>query len=112
MNKYNDKKIEDKTLPKHNFITMELIRRKIVTNESEFELYLFDALFEELLLRYEFKTVIVCTNYVITKMKQNNFLDEHGNPVENLYAYLSSAIRFNLKKITYEFSWDEENTFN
>lgn len=112
MNRSNDKLINDKTLPAHNFITRELVRRKMVTDGSDFELYLYDALFEELLLRYEFKTVIVCTNYVITHMKQNNFLDEHGNPIENIYAYFASSIRFNLKKITSEFSWEEDNTFN
>jgi len=112
MKKSKDKLINDKTLPTHNFITMELVRRKIVTDESDFELYVYDALFEELLLRYEFKTVVVVTNYVITRIKNQKFCDEHGNAIENLYAYLSSAIRFNLKKITYEFSWDEENTFN
>ena len=112
MNRSNDKLINDKTLPTHNFITMELVRRKMVTDDSNFELYLYDALFEELLLRYEFKTVIVCTNYVVTKMKQSNLCDEHGNPIENIYAYFASSIRFNLKKITSEFSWEEDNTFN
>ena len=112
MKRSKDKLIKDKTLPAHNFITRELVRRKIVTDDSDFELYLYDALFEELLLRYEFKTVIVCTNYVITYMKQNNFLDEHGNPIESIYAYFASSVRFNLKKITSEFSWEEDNTFN
>ena len=112
MKRSKDKLINDKTLPIHNFITLELVRRKIVTDDSDFELYLYDALFEELLLRYEFKTVIVCTNYVISRMKQNKFLDEHGNPIENIYAYFASSVRFNLKKITSEFSWEEDNTFN
>ena len=111
MNRSNDKLINDKTLPAHNFITRELVRRKMITDESDFELYLYDALFEELLLRYEFKTVIVCTNYVVTKMKQSNLCDEHGNQIENIYAYFASSIRFNLKKITSEFSWEEDNTF-
>ena len=112
MKRSKDKLTNDKTLPAHNFVTMELVRRKIITDDSDFELYLYDALFEELLFRYEFKTVIVCTNYVITHMKENNFLDEHGNPIENIYAYFASSIRFNLKKITSEFSWEEDNTFN
>ena len=44
MNRHNDKKINDKTLPIHSFITMELVRRKIITDDSDFELYLYDAL--------------------------------------------------------------------
>lgn len=111
MNRNNDKLINDKTLPAHNFITRELVRRKMVTGDSDFELYLYDALFEELLLRYEFKTVIVCTNYVVTKMKQSNLCDEYGNPIENIYAYFASSVRFNLKKITSEFNWEEYDTF-
>lgn len=111
MNRNNDKLINDKTLPAHNFITRELVRRKMVTGDSDFELYLYDALFEELLLRYEFKTVIVCTNYVVTKMKQSNLCDEYGNPIENIYAYFASSVRFNLKKITTEFNWEEYDTF-
>ena len=50
MNRSNDKSINDKTLPAHNFITRELVRRKMITDESDFELYLYDAWFEELLL--------------------------------------------------------------
>lgn len=111
MNRSKDKLINDRTLPAHNFITRELIRRKIITDESDFELYMYDALFEELLFRYEFKNVVVVTNYVVTIIKNQKFCDEHGNPIENIYAYLSSAIRFNLKKITSEFSWLDENIF-
>ena len=111
MNRNKDKLINDKTLSVHNFITKELVRRKLITDESDFEMYLYDALFEELLLRYEFKTVIVCTNYVITKMKQNNFCDEHGNPIENIYAYFSYSVRFNLKKVSGELycNWLDDN---
>lgn len=54
MNRYKDKLIQDKTLPKHHYITLELVRRKFISSESDFDLYLYDALFEELLLRYEF----------------------------------------------------------
>lgn len=102
MNRYNDKLIKDKTLPSHNYITLELVRRKFITTESDFDLYLFDSLFEELMLHYEFKTIIVATNYVVTKVKQHKFCDENGNRIENLYAYFRTSILFNLRKITNE----------
>lgn len=102
MNRYKDKLINDKTLPPHNFITLELVRRKFISSDSDFDLYLFDSLFEELLLRYEFKTVIVATNYIVTKVKKQKFLDENGEKIENVFSYLSVSIRFNLKKITGE----------
>lgn len=102
MNRYNDKLIQDKTLPVHNFITLELVRRKFITNDDEINLYMYDYLFEQLLLHYEFKTIIVATNYVVTKMKQHNFCDENGNRIENVFAYFSTSIKFDLKKITGE----------
>ena len=102
---------KDKTLPVHNFITLELVRRKFITTESEFEMYLYDVLFEELLLRYEFKLVIIATNYVVTKMKQHNLCDENGNRIENILSYFSKSIRFNLKKISGELfiDWMDED---
>ena len=93
---------KDTTFPPHNYITLELVRRKFITSDSDFDMYLYDALFEELLLRYEFKTVIIATNYVVTKMKQHNFCDENGDRIENYFAYFSTSIRFDLRKITGE----------
>ena len=106
MNRYKEKLIQDKTLPPHNFITLELVRRKFISSESDFDLYLYDALFEELLLRYDFKTVIVATNYVATRVEQQQFCSEDGAKIENLYAYFRSSITFNLKKITNQIDFD------
>ena len=47
-----------------------------------------DYLFEELTRSYDFKLVIIATNYVVTRMKKQNFCDEEGNRIENVYAYL------------------------
>ena len=96
----------DKTLPKHHYITLELVRREFISSESDFDLYLYDALFEELLLRYDFKTVIVATNYVATKIKNQKFCDEEGSKIQNLYAYFRTSITFNLRKITNQIDFD------
>ena len=111
MNRNKDILIQDKTLPPHNFITLELVRRKFISGESDFDLYLYDALFEELLLRYDFKTVIVATNYVATRVKQQKFCSEDGAKIENLYAYFRTSISFNLRKITnqIDFDWLNDN---
>lgn len=102
MKRYKDRLINNKTLPPHNFITLELVRRKFISSDSDFDLYLFDSLFEELLLRYEFKTIIVAANYIVTKVKKQGFLSENGEKIENVFAYFSASLRFNLKKITGE----------
>ena len=111
MNRNKDILIQDKTLPPHNFITLELVRRKFISGESDFDLYLYDALFEELLLRYDFKTIIVATNYVVTKVKHQRFCDEEGSKIQNLYAYFRTSISFNLRKITnqIDFDWLNDN---
>lgn len=106
MNRNKDILIQDKTLPPHNFITLELVRRKFISGESDFDLYLYDALFEELLLRYDFKTIIVATNYVATKIKNQKFCSEDGAKIENLYAYFRTSITFNLRKITNQIDFD------
>lgn len=113
MKRYTDIEINDKTLPlpKHNFITLELVRRKLIKDSDEFEKYLYDALFEELLLRYEFKTVLVATSYLISKLNQHQMKNEEGNRIENVYAYFSKSIKFNLKKISGELyiDWMDED---
>lgn len=106
MNRNKDILIQDKTLPPHNFISNELVKRHFISSESDFDLYLYDALFEELLLRYDFKTVIVATNYVVTKVKKQKFCDEEGSKIQNLYAYFRTSITFNLRKITNQIDFD------
>lgn len=101
-----DRYIDKSLLPKHHYITLELVRRKFISSESDFDLYLYDALFEELLLRYDFKTVIVATNYVVTRVRHKKFCSENGEKIENLYAYFRSSITFNLKKITNQIDFD------
>ena len=89
----------DKTpLPQHTFLSKELIRRKLVDADSDFELYQYDELFETLLERHTFKTVLVCTGYTITCIKRNKFKDEQGNDIECLYAYFRVALKANIEK--------------
>lgn len=90
---------EDKTpLPKHNFITLELVRRKFITTDSEFDLYLWDTLFQDLLERFDLKVVLICTSYTISCIKRNHFKDENGKDIECLYAYFKVALYHNIHK--------------
>ena len=109
--KINDRKIYDKTLPPHNFITLELCRRKFLKKESDLELYLFDDLFENVLKEYDFKTVIVAVSYIVSRVKSHHFLDEDGKEIECLYAYFRTALLWDLKKITGQIrlSWMDDD---
>lgn len=97
-------KIQDKNdktpLPNHNFLTLELIRRKLITEDSEFDLYLWDALFQEMLQQFKFRVVLICTGYTISCLKRNNFKDEDGKHIESLYAYFKVALLANIKRYT------------
>lgn len=92
---------EDKTpLPEHNFITKELIRRKFISSDLGLELYYYDLLFEDLLSVYDFKIILVCTGYTISCIKRNNFKDEEGAAINNLYSYFKVSLINNIKRYT------------
>ncbi len=95
-------KIQDKApLLNHTIFTKELIRRSIIQEDvSEFELYLWDSIFQYLLKYYEFRVVLVCTSYTISCIKRNNFKDEEGKPIDSLYAYFKVALYSNIKRYT------------
>ena len=80
--------------------TKELIRRKILLNPSDFEIELFDSIFKELLMYYEYRVILVCSSYTISCLKRSNCKDEEGNDIECLYAYFKVALLANIKRYT------------
>ena len=100
----NKKDKIDKTF---NPITNELIKRKFV-DEYDLELYKYDNLFIELLDEYDYKEVIMVTDYVISKWRENKGLDEDENNIDNKFSYFKAAVINNLIKINteIEFDWD------
>ena len=93
-------KRNDKTLLNHHFFTLELVRRKLIAGDNEFDLFLFDSLFEDFLRYYDFKTMIVAISYTISCIKRNKFKDEEDQDIECLYAYFKVALGSNLRKLT------------
>lgn len=108
-------KIQDKApLLNHTIFTKELIRRSIIQEDvSEFELYLWDSIFQYLLKYYEFRVVLVCTSYTISCIKRNNFKDEEGKPIDSLYAYFKVALYSNIKRYTtpVHIDWFSDNDY-
>ena len=100
----NKKDKIDKTF---NPITNELIKRKFI-DEYDLELYKYDNLFIELLDEYDYKQVIMVTDYVISKWKDNKGLDEEENNINNKFSYFKAAVINNLIKINteIELDWD------
>lgn len=99
----NDKLIYDKIqIPKHNYITKNLLIKRKFINEDDIETFMYDALFEELIVQqqYDFKIVLLAASYVISKIKSQKFRDEDGKEIECLYAYFRSSIIWDLKRLT------------
>ena len=91
---------QDKTPQNHNFFTNELIRRKLISSDNEFDLYLFDALFEDLLRYYDFNVMIIAVSYTISCIKRNKFKDENGLDIDSIFAYFKVSLSNNLKRLT------------
>ena len=85
----------DKIDKTHNSITNELIRRKFI-DINDLDIYRYDELFKELLNEYEYKEIIIATNYIINKWKLNNGLDESEEIIANKFSYFKAAIINNL----------------
>ena len=112
----NDKLIYDKIqLPKHNYITKNLLIKRKFIKEDDIETFMYDALFEELIVQqqYDFKIVLISASYVIARKKSNKFLDQDGHPVRNRYAYFRSSIIWDLKRLTGQIrlSWEEDDDY-
>ena len=99
-NKQNTKNKDkiDKTI---NSITMELVKRSFI-ELTDLDLYLYDDLFNNLLDKYEYKEIVVSTNYTIRKWFENKGLDEENNKIINKYGYFKTSLENNLLKMTTE----------
>lgn len=113
--KENNKLIYNKIqIPPHNYITLEiLVKRKFLVNADDVELFMFDALFEEVLQSYDFKKVLVATSYIVSRVKLNKYRNYEGEEIKNLYGYFRHALLWNLKRITGQIrlSWEEDDDY-
>ena len=88
----------DKEIEHHN-LTKILIEKNYI-NEIESSSFYFDDLFESLLEDgHEYKNLIKYTNYILQKLKENNYEDEEGNKIKNKFGYFKNAIISNIKKL-------------
>nr|MBP3259264.1 hypothetical protein [Bacilli bacterium] len=99
MNNETREKLQENT-PRCTIFTKELIRRKILVDPSEFEIELFDTIFKELLMYYEYRVILICCSYTISCIKRNDLKDEENKPIESLYAYFKVALLSNIKRYT------------
>lgn len=92
--KYLDK--IDKT--QLNNLTLELIRRNFVSLDS-LDIVRYDTFFNEIVGEYDYYTILVAVNYVISRMK-DKVLDEEGQPILQTFSYFKTSLLDNLEKLT------------
>lgn len=94
----NNKDKIDKTI---NSITMELVNKNFI-EITDLDLYRYDDLFNELLNKYNYKEIVISTNYTLHKWFENKGLDEDKNKIINKYGYFKTSLENNLLKMTTE----------
>ena len=83
----------------HNILTNELINQNYISNDDLSSFY-FDDLFNKLLDEgNSYKDLYKITNYIIQKVKSNNYEDEEGNKINNKYGYFKNSILSNLNRL-------------
>ena len=100
----------------HHSLTEVLIKENYIKVDDSSSFY-FDDLFESLLKDgHEYKNLIKYTNYILQKLKENNYEDEDGKKITNKYGYFKNAINSNIKKLELNneelFDPDEYNWLN
>ena len=110
INKENKKDKKDKIKglsylnnTEHNLLTKELINRDYISS-IDGSSFLFDNFFDELLNNHSYKDLFVMVDYILKKIKNNDYKDEDGNEITNKYGYFKSAMLSNINKF--------ENTSN
>ena len=101
----NNKDKEDKQITssffnpeEHNRLTLELIEKGYI-NQEDLQLYYYDDFFEELINKgNSYRDLITVLNYVVTRVKQRDFIDEEGYEIKNKLGYLKNSMNSNLNR--------------
>ena len=97
-NKYYNKKDKiDKNKLSLNlcFLTNYLIDWDFI-KLNDINLFSYDSFLTEFIKDEEIRQVISVVNYVVRKIKDNNYKDENDNPIINLLSYFKESCRHNL----------------
>ena len=92
----------------HNFLTLDLIKRKYISKEDT-DIYNYDRLFHQLLNNYNKEDIVTILHYIIPRVLERHFLDENGNKIENKFGYLKKSIENNIDRFKSDDKlWEQE----
>lgn len=100
---------------KHSILTKELIRRNYIS-EDDSSSFLFDDFFKQLIKEgYHYKDLLIMSNYVVSRIKENNFKDENGYEIQNKYGYFKNSLISNINRfnnVPEDLYSDEDSLFD
>lgn len=86
-----------------NPLTHKLIKNKYIDIEDT-DIYYYDSLFEKLIKQHTYKKTIIMTDYILSRISKNKyidkngnvidyeFIDEEGNRIENKFGFFKGAM--------------------
>ena len=75
-----------------------MIDRGYIDSE-DLQLYYYDDFFEDLIKQGNtYRDLITVLNYVVTRVKQRDFIDEEGYEIKNKLGYLKNSMNSNLNR--------------
>ena len=86
-----------------NPLTHKLIKNKYIDMEDT-DIYYYNTLFEKLIEQHSYKKTIIMTDYILSRITKNKyidengnavnyeFIDENGNRIENKFGFFKGAI--------------------
>lgn len=77
------------------FLTEYLIDWEFI-KLNDINLFSYDSFLIEFLKDEDVRLIISIVNYVVNRIKDNNYLDEEKNPINNLLTYFKESCRHNL----------------
>lgn len=84
---------------KHNDLTLELIRLGYVS-DNDMSSIRYDDLFRDYLSQgRSYRELYIATNYIVSRVVGNDFLDEDGKEINDRYNYFKKSLKSNFIKL-------------
>ena len=94
----NEPPINESKSSSHNILTLELIQKNYVNDDSP-ETFYYDDLFKKFLNKGKtYKQLYSVVHYIMNKVQSRNYIDENGDEITNRFGYFKNALESNFNK--------------
>ena len=82
----------------HNILTLELIQKNYVNENSHDALYYNDLFKKYLEKGKSYKQLYSIVHYIVNKVQTREYIDENGDEITNRFGYFKNALESNINK--------------